>query len=201
MKGVAGHGSEDRNWAFLLLSFPWCCPDSQGATDSFPSNSSPPWDGKVLFPWALPQRSGKVPSKGEFVQNPEVGSHLALSFTLEWKWGHRMPPSVNNWIKDQGKTSSWPTAKSVLILWRSHFLALCAVAKRLSQRGRSAGSQQGEIPYSPLILREMLTFSTWRESLQWKRNNIDFSASHHSWSFASFLTELQLPRLLPPLGK
>lgn len=140
-EGVLGCGSEDWNWSFLLFSFPRRYRYSH--SELIPKELHPPWNGKVLFPslW-LASEEWKGAIKGGVCTEPRSGKPLGSLFYFR-KWGHRMSPSVN-WIKDQGKTSSWPTAKSVLMLWRSHFLALCAVAQRLSQQGRSAGSQQGE---------------------------------------------------------
>lgn len=75
--------------------------------------------------WGLGVRGGgMVPSKGEFLQNPEAANHLALTY-FGWEYeGHRMSLPVNDCIKAQEKTSSCPQLKVSSCCEEVTFLAL-----------------------------------------------------------------------------
>lgn len=107
---------------------------------------------------------------------------------------------VNDWIKGQEKTSSCPAAKSILMLWRSHFFgSLCSHQKTVSAGQECRKPARWKQLFSSLTLRGMLTLSIWRKPLNWTENNTDIPTFCHSWSFFTFfLTELEFPRLHSP---
>ena len=87
-----------------------------------------------------------------------------------------MSLSLNDCIKGQEKTSSCPAAKSILMLWRSHFFgSLCSRQKTVSAGQVCRKPARWEQLFSFLTLRVMLTFSTWRKPFNWKGNNRFFN--------------------------
>ena len=130
-----------------------------------PKETTPSGNGDVPLLRTWRQRSRMVPSKVEFLQNPEAAKHLALTY-----FGVRMRsqdvPSCEWLYKRPRESLLLSSAESVLMLWRSHFFGSFCSRQRTVSAGQACGkSTRWEQVFSFLSLWGLLTFSTWTQSL------------------------------------
>lgn len=131
----------------------------------FPRNSTPPGNRKVLFLHDLHQRSRKGPSKGGSFYRTKGRKPLGSLSYFRVKMRSQDVPFCERLNKRPRENlplaSSWKYSHAV----RESLLALCAVAKRLSWQGRSAGSRQGETVLSLLSYLGWCLLSPYGENL------------------------------------
>jgi hypothetical protein len=198
MAGVPYTDSKNRNWSFTYWAvFPGAAGISMSSLSL--KECTPPGRRKVPSVMTWHYRSWKVPSKWGFLHNPEAGSHSGLSVTLEWKAGHRMSLSINDWIKDQEKKTCFVSysLKCLHAVKDSLFGFVQWPKDSLSRAGAQEASEVNRLLSSLSLWWVLPPF--WREPLTWSGNSTDFSVScccHLNASSWSLYTAVGLIHLL-----
>ena len=182
----------------------WCCPEFRVSRRS---PRRPPLlemeNGNGVPCWGLGVRGVEmVPSKGEFLQNPEAANHVALTHFRVRMRSQDVP--FCEWLyKRPEKASSCPQLKVCSCCEGVTFWLFVQSPKDSLSRAGMWEPARWEQVFSSLSHWGLLTLATWTQSLLIGKGITEFSTVclYHSQSFfTSFLTEWELPKLQLPFS-